>query len=583
MSNKAHAYRTHPIHMFPDMKIAVGYSSLSTALLQLQRQKNTSLIVIDGYVGIDWEQTLAFLQDALRKHSTEVSYFSTHQCFRPEDEIEQYLAPFLTDDPVLGRIFPGSIEELWDAEAVTNLKQQLSHAREARPEQVHVLYGFGASAISNEGIQVYIDVPKDEGQKRASQESTCNVGVKYPTAIGNMYKHFYFVDWPMLNRLKRASLSRLDIFVDATSTTDIRWTTGKDFRRALHALARQPFRVKPWFAPGPWGGQWMKEQFGLDPKQPNYAWSFELIAPENGILLGNEELFLECAFDYLLWQETDAVLGISVAARYGSYFPIRFDYLDTMGGTNLSCQVHPRVDYIRNEFGEPFTQDETYYIVKNKPGSQVFLGLREDIHLDQFRADAQAARDFGVPFEITDHVNAFSSHVHDLFLIPSGTVHCSGADNLVLEISATPYIYTFKIYDYLRRDLSGNLRHVHLEHAFANIAAERKTRWVEEHLMPKPTLLREGDNWQEYEIGNIEQLFFAISRLEFSDTIDDETHGKFHALNMVEGDRCEILTENNAPVELRFAESCILPASIGRYRLKNKGTQPCKIVKAFVK
>ena len=80
----------------------------------------------------------------------------------------------------------------------------------------------------------------------------------------------------------------------------------------------------------------------MPPEQPNYAWSFELIAPENGILLGDGERVLECSFDYLLWQETDAVLGAPVAARYGSYFPIRFDYLDTMGGTNLSCQVHPR-------------------------------------------------------------------------------------------------------------------------------------------------------------------------------------------------------------------------------------------------
>jgi mannose-6-phosphate isomerase class I len=583
MRNEAHAYRTHPVHIFPDIKIATGYSSLARTLLHLQRETNASLIIIDGYVGIDWEHTLAFLQDALRKYNIEGNYFSTQQCFRSEDEIEQYLAPFLTDDPVLGRIFPGHIEELWNVETVANLKQELAQEQEARPEQLHVLYGFGASAISKEGIQVYIDVPKDEGQKRAGQKAICNVGASSPGTMANMYKRFYFVDWPMLNRLKRAMLPRMNIFVDATSTTDIRWITGRDFRRALHALARQPFRVKPWFAPGPWGGQWMKEQFGLDAEQPNYAWSFELIAPENGILLGNEGLFLECAFDCLLWQETDAVLGTSVAARYGSYFPIRFDYLDTMSGTNLSCQVHPRVDYIRTEFGEPFTQDETYYIVKNKAGSQVFLGLREDIHLDQFRADAQAARDKGIPFEITDHVNSFSSHVHDLFLIPSGTVHCSGANNLVLEISATPYIYTFKIYDYLRRDLSGNLRHVHLEHAFANIAEERKTRWVEKHLMPQPTLLCEGNGWQEYEIGNIEHLFFAISRLEFSDTIEDETRGRFHALNMVEGDCCEILTENNAPVELRFAESCVLPASVGRYRLKNKGTQPCKVVKAFVK
>ena len=124
------------------------------------------------------------------------------------------------------------------------------------------------------------------------------------------------------------------------------------------------------------------------------------------------------------------------------------------------------MDYMHEEFGEQITQDETYYIVTCKPGARVYLGLREDVDLAEFQRAALAARDRGVPFQIEDFVNSFASKPHDLFLIPSGTVHCSGADNLVLEISATPYIFTFKIYDYLRSDLNGKLRHVHPERAF---------------------------------------------------------------------------------------------------------------------
>jgi mannose-6-phosphate isomerase class I len=229
------------------------------------------------------------------------------------------------------------------------------------------------------------------------------------------------------------------------------------------------------------------------------------------------------------------------------------------------------------------TQDETYYIVTNKTGAQVFLGLREDIDIKSFREDAVKARDKGIAFDITKHVHRESSKPHDLFLIPSGTVHCSGADNLVLEISATPYIYTFKIYDYLRKDLSDNLRHVHLEHAFANIDNSRTTKWVQSHLCPHPVLLRSGAGWEEYVIGDIDLLFFSIHRLEFTDQISDQTNGIFHALNLVEGERCEIITEGNAPVELRFAESIIIPASVAQYQLHNRGQGRCKVVKAFVK
>ena len=60
-----------------------------------------------------------------------------------------------------------------------------------------------------------------------------------------------------------------------------RLVDGDALRRTL-ADARPPARSArcPTFFPGPWGGQWLRGELGIETDAPNLAWSYELIAPE---------------------------------------------------------------------------------------------------------------------------------------------------------------------------------------------------------------------------------------------------------------------------------------------------------------
>ena len=62
--------------------------------------------------------------------------------------------------------------------------------------------------------------------------------------------------------------------------------------------------------PGPWGGQWLKQHLAQLPQdEPNYAWSFELISPENGLAFGDGQHICEVSFDWLMYRNHRAVLG----------------------------------------------------------------------------------------------------------------------------------------------------------------------------------------------------------------------------------------------------------------------------------
>jgi mannose-6-phosphate isomerase class I len=391
-----------------------------------------------------------------------------------------------------------------------------------------------------------------------------------------------FVDWPVLDRHKQALASRLDCYVDLTDASSPRALDGEALRRSLRALAAAPFRTRPTFLPGPWGGQWLRRALGVEADTPNLAWSYELITPESGILLGAPEP-AEVGFELLMAQHAEGILGPAVAERFGDSFPIRFDYLDTLGGGHLSIQCHPSETYMRETFGLPYTQHETYYLMETTPGAKIFLGLREDADLDAFRAEAEQAESPGQPFEPERYLQTHTAAQHRLYLIPAGTPHASGAGNVVLEISATPYLYTLRFYDWLRRDLDGELRPVHLRHAFSNLDPRRRGEAVRRELIPEPVTVRKGPGWAELALGRSRELFFAVHRLDFADEIEEDTFGRFHALNLVGGEQAEIETAAGHVHPLSYAETIVIPAAVGAYRIRRRRGQPCKVVKAFVR
>jgi mannose-6-phosphate isomerase class I len=561
----------YPAYSLNEGKIEQGFLHLASHLL------GHSQIVIDGYVGVLWAQFQVQLDQALQDRGVHAEWIYVAKAFRPTEEIDTLIEPFLGGgDPIFGKRFTGTLTEFFDARYLTSNPEH-------RQSAMIIYYGTGAALLTQEAYLVYVDVPKNEIQYRARAGSIHNLGAAEATDPGTMYKRFYFVDWVVLNTHKAALLPKIDLYVDEQDPETPAMMPGIALREALTEMSHSYCRVRPWFEPGPWGGQWMKERIPQLAKDvPNYAWSFEMIAPEQGIVLESSGNLLEISFDLLMAHDARAILGHH-ADSFGQQFPIRFDFLDTVRGGNLSVQCHPRPSYIRQHFGEDFTQDETYYILDTKPEAKVYLGFQENIDPAEFRSALENSLQNGTPVEIEHFVRALLSEKHRLFLIPNGTIHCSGTDNLVLEISATPYIFTFKMYDWLRLDLQGKPRPLNIQRAFDNLYFERRGELVDRKLVAPSILVDEGDEWQVYHLPTHPSHFYDVHQIEFNTSVNVCTDGSPHLLMLVEGTSLRLETCNGKSQRFNYAETFLVPAAADCYRLINEGTTPTKVVKAYLK
>lgn len=576
-------YKLYPFHSLGGGKISSGYASLADWLA------SQHVVKIDGYVGVDWHYIVGRLSTLLEDKGLRVNWIRMEDLMHSREEIEQLVQPFMgKEGSVWGYNSDLSLSDFFQAEASAAVQLD-------QKADLNIVIGTGAALTSLPEVDsaakdssqavplVYIDLPKNELLYRMRAGSIGNLGGEPTGDDQTMYKRFYFVDWRVCNQHKKSLLSKITIFADSQWTDTISWLFAEDLHAGIKKLSTSVFRPRPWFDPGVWGGQWMKKHFPeLSRDEPNYAWSFEIIAPENGLVFESDGNLLEVSFDTLMFQESKAILGRH-EATFGTFFPIRFNFLDTFAGGNLSIQSHPSLDYVQKEFGETFTQDETYYILDSKADSIVYLGFKDDINPKEFRQTLEASFEHEEEVDVNRFLQTFNANKHDFFLIPNQTIHSSGRDNLVLEISATPYIYTFKMYDWLQKDSQGKSRPINIEHGFNNLNFERKGERVQEELISKQEVIDAGGDWQVVHLPTHTEHYYDVQRLEFNTDIEQQTEDGCHILMLVDGTRIEVETQDGTRTQFNYAETFIIPAGAKSYRLINKGTVAAKVIKAFVK
>jgi len=542
-------------------------------------------IGIDGYIGVYWKVLISKLEEFFRELQLDFELLDVTNFYKPLDYIENIIKPFLTCDPHFGRVFEGEIEMFFRRK---ELRKRIEHAR--RNSKVLVCFGCGVVnrfTADLYDVVFYVDVTKEVAGRRVLNGLINNLG-DGGKSISREYsgKRLYYIDFPVLDRHKRRVLRRIDFYLDGNNTENLIMLPRDVYKKLLLILSEHPLRLKPIYLEGVWGGQWLKEIRKLPKSMKNCAWSYEVMAPYQSLFVKLRNIVLNLPFLNLLWEYPDRIMGkFEAYEKVGGNFPIRVNYDDSMGGGDMAIQVHGDLSYLKENFNEPIGQNESYYIVATGPGSKVYLGLRDEADVEEFRKAVIEAETKGIPFDHNRYVNSIQSREGDLFLIPAGTVHASGYNQVVLEISDTTDLYTFHFYDYLRPDLNGKLRPIHSYHAFRVLDTTKRASWVSKHLKVTPKPIRSGPTWAEYFLGELGELRIVIHRLEFLKNISDNTNGKFHILTLVDGESVLISSKSNPnrKLEIHFSETALVPACFGEYLLINMGISPCKVVKAFMR
>jgi len=574
---------------FPNVKIkgdcATGWKNIADILQKEidKKQINKIVIAIECYHGV----FISEIENALKENFSNAEIINASSALKSTDEIEKMVYPFVTDDPVFGYMAHLNLKDFFNADIIKSIQHKIENTE----NKIIIVHGIGASFIANNAaILVYADMPRWEIQLRFRNNSISNLGAENSDAeFSYQYKRSFFVDWRVCDHYKKTLFNKWHFILDTTIPNQPKMITAKTFADALESTVHQPFRVVPFFDPGPWGGQWLKEVIDLDRSAQNYAWGFDCVPEENSLLFefdGN--ITFETPSINLVFAKPKELLGKKVYEAFGDEFPIRFDFLDTVEGGNLSLQVHPLKEYIREKFGMAYTQDESYYILDAKENAFVYLGLKENIVPEKMINALQTVQEDGGEFEAETFVEKWPIKKHDHILIPSGTVHCSGADTVVLEISATPYIFTFKLWDWGRMGLDGKPRPISLEHGKEVIQWDRTTTWTKENIINQIEKIAEGDGWYEERTGLDATSFIETRRHWFTKKVEHNTNGIVNVLNLIDGREAIVESPTNAfePYIIHYAETFIVPAEVGAYTIRPHGEsegKQCATIKASVR
>ncbi len=257
---------------------------------------------------------------------------------------------------------------------------------------------------------------------------------------------------------------------------------------------------------------------------------------------------------------------------------------------SMPIHNHPDTDYNRRNFNEPLGRYETYYIVEAYPDAGTMMGFKEDADLEECERLCRESKNQKV-FDWQKFIRRWATNVGDLFLIPPGTEHGHGGNQMILEMDTGPSVagteYSFFTYDFARhtwddaaKSMTAPPMRMHLEHSFRN-NKWRREKYVEEHLRARPVVVKGDGDTRMDRYTTLSEMPFEIERFVFTKPMSHSTEGRFLQIPTLTVGKSVIIRSKKEPqrqTTLDFLQACLIPAGFGDYEFISPDGSPCTVV-----
>jgi len=567
--------------------VIFGTDKVLDEIIKVIKSNNKAVkIAFDGWYGIDWEDILDDFENCCKKKGLVTIKYHSGAIFKDKRNVKEYKQTFITDDPAFGwENLNGTIEDIIDA-AKLNKFHNLITVGDSKAD-VMIAYGPGCTAgelADSYDYVFYFDKLVQYVLLKMWDFTLEPFGYEKPDK-DYYWKEYYYCDYHLLLKHKLRIADKMDYYIDALDAGDMKMLPRKAYDEIVRTLADYPVKCIETYQGGPWGAYRFKQLENIEGLECN-AWH-TMTSPDLSMEVdfGGEKM-LNLPF-ILLMQYPDKLVGNYVAEKYPMLFPFQVGLDDgwfpkptPRERTAMPMHNHPGIDYCKKNFNEIYGRYETYYIVEAYENGGSFMGYKDDCDLEEWERKCRESDNESLIGDWQDYCKLWDTKAGDLFLIPPGTVHGHGGNQMVLEMDTCPAIagneYSFFLHDFARetwddieKTMTGKPMRMHLEHGFDNEHWRRES-YVREHLRARPKVIYSKDDYCIERFSTIAEMPFHIERIHYYDRAEYTTEGKYtHVLTLTRGKKAMIRSLDNPKLKAEIVRyhNAIIPAAFGAYEL----------------